>query len=129
MYNVVDYPIVVLNLCRFELLFAELEMNREELGIASYGASVTTMEEVFLRYVDEPKFIIMSINKQILTHQILMREDFGSRCASEDLRVFVNCVCVKSGCVVTSGRCGSNVSALGTTYTYTTAFFLESHKS
>lgn len=35
---------------RFELLFAELEMNREELGIASYGASVTTMEEVFLRY-------------------------------------------------------------------------------
>ncbi|XP_029293444.1 ATP-binding cassette sub-family A member 3 [Cottoperca gobio] len=34
---------------RFELLFAELEMNRKELGIASYGASVTTMEEVFLR--------------------------------------------------------------------------------
>ncbi|XP_072549037.1 phospholipid-transporting ATPase ABCA3 isoform X1 [Salminus brasiliensis] len=34
---------------RFELLFAELEMNREELGITSYGASVTTMEEVFLR--------------------------------------------------------------------------------
>ncbi|XP_054892052.1 phospholipid-transporting ATPase ABCA3 [Poeciliopsis prolifica] len=34
---------------RFELLFAELEMNKEELGIASYGASVTTMEEVFLR--------------------------------------------------------------------------------
>lgn len=25
-------------------------MNREELGIASYGASVTTMEEVFLRW-------------------------------------------------------------------------------
>lgn len=37
------------SLLRFELLFAELEMNREELGIASYGASVTTMEEVFLR--------------------------------------------------------------------------------
>ncbi|XP_066546484.1 phospholipid-transporting ATPase ABCA3 [Amia ocellicauda] len=34
---------------RFELLFAELEINREKLGIASYGASVTTMEEVFLR--------------------------------------------------------------------------------
>lgn len=38
---------------RFELLFAELEMNREELGIASYGASVTTMEEVFLRWVND----------------------------------------------------------------------------
>lgn len=37
------------HLHRFELLFAELEMNRDELGIASYGASVTTMEEVFLR--------------------------------------------------------------------------------
>ncbi|MGH0172914.1 UNVERIFIED_CONTAM: hypothetical protein FKN15_075079 [Acipenser sinensis] len=35
---------------RFELLFAELEMKRDELGIASYGASVTTMEEVFLRF-------------------------------------------------------------------------------
>lgn len=43
--------------CRFELLFAELEMNREELGIASYGASVTTMEEVFLRYLDRTKSI------------------------------------------------------------------------
>uniref|UniRef100_A0A8C9F1E8 ATP binding cassette subfamily A member 3 n=1 Tax=Pavo cristatus TaxID=9049 RepID=A0A8C9F1E8_PAVCR len=34
---------------RFEALFTELELKREELGIASYGASVTTMEEVFLR--------------------------------------------------------------------------------
>lgn len=34
---------------RFEALFTELELRREELGIASYGASVTTMEEVFLR--------------------------------------------------------------------------------
>lgn len=32
------------------MLFTELEQKREELGIASYGASVTTMEEVFLRY-------------------------------------------------------------------------------
>ncbi|XP_068100526.1 phospholipid-transporting ATPase ABCA3 [Hyperolius riggenbachi] len=34
---------------RFEPLFSELEHRRGELGIASYGASVTTMEEVFLR--------------------------------------------------------------------------------
>ncbi|XP_077172968.1 phospholipid-transporting ATPase ABCA3 [Paroedura picta] len=34
---------------RFEALFTELELRRDELGIASYGASVTTMEEVFLR--------------------------------------------------------------------------------
>lgn len=34
---------------RFQALFSELEMRREALGISSYGASVTTMEEVFLR--------------------------------------------------------------------------------
>ncbi|XP_036597538.1 ATP-binding cassette sub-family A member 3-like [Trichosurus vulpecula] len=34
---------------RFEALFTELEREEKELGIASYGISVTTMEEVFLR--------------------------------------------------------------------------------
>ncbi|KAM4697953.1 phospholipid-transporting ATPase ABCA3 [Rhinophrynus dorsalis] len=34
---------------RFEPLFSELELRHQELGISSYGASVTTMEEVFLR--------------------------------------------------------------------------------
>ena len=52
---------------RFELLFAELEMNREELGIASYGASVTTMEEVFLRWekydIGECVFVIFHISR------------------------------------------------------------------
>ena len=34
---------------QFEALFTELEEKKESLGIASYGASVTTMEEVFLK--------------------------------------------------------------------------------
>lgn len=34
---------------RFEGLFTKLEKQQKELGIASFGASVTTMEEVFLR--------------------------------------------------------------------------------
>ena len=34
---------------QFEVLFTDLEQHREELGINSYGASVTTMEEVFLK--------------------------------------------------------------------------------
>lgn len=46
----IRFPDALMFSVRFELLFAELEMNREELGIASYGASVTTMEEVFLRW-------------------------------------------------------------------------------
>ena len=33
----------------FPRLFDELERQKEDLGIASYGASVTTMEEVFLK--------------------------------------------------------------------------------
>ncbi|XP_068941040.1 phospholipid-transporting ATPase ABCA3-like [Petaurus breviceps papuanus] len=37
------------NAVRFEELFTELETNQEKLGISSYGASVTTMEEVFLK--------------------------------------------------------------------------------
>ena len=38
---------------KFEELFTELEKNRSQLGIASYGASVTTMEEVFLKVGEE----------------------------------------------------------------------------
>uniref|UniRef100_A0A8C8YCH4 ABC transporter domain-containing protein n=1 Tax=Panthera leo TaxID=9689 RepID=A0A8C8YCH4_PANLE len=34
---------------RFASLFTELEQRQVELGIASFGASVTTMEEVFIR--------------------------------------------------------------------------------
>jgi ATP-binding cassette subfamily A (ABC1) protein 3 len=34
---------------RFQELFTDLETNKSSLGISSYGASVTTMEEVFLR--------------------------------------------------------------------------------
>uniref|UniRef100_A0A8C2JZ56 ATP-binding cassette, sub-family A (ABC1), member 3b n=1 Tax=Cyprinus carpio TaxID=7962 RepID=A0A8C2JZ56_CYPCA len=51
---------------RFELLFAELEMNRDELGIASYGASVTTMEEVFLRYLTTRTQIMKNLHDIII---------------------------------------------------------------
>ena len=33
----------------FEHLFTQLELGKDELKIASFGVSVTTMEEVFLR--------------------------------------------------------------------------------
>ena len=33
---------------QFQYIFQELEMNRKSYGMSSYGASVTTMEEVFL---------------------------------------------------------------------------------
>jgi len=34
---------------KFEQLFADLEENQDSLGIGSFGVSVTTLEEVFLK--------------------------------------------------------------------------------
>ncbi len=34
----------------FPEMFEELERRKEELGIASYGCSITQMEEVFMKY-------------------------------------------------------------------------------
>ena len=36
---------------QFEALFTQLQNEQQQLGINSFGASVTTMEEVFLRLV------------------------------------------------------------------------------
>ena len=33
----------------FAAMFTELETKKDELGILGYGASVTTMEEVFMK--------------------------------------------------------------------------------
>jgi len=35
----------------FSQLFTELDKRKSELGIVSYGVSVTTMDEVFVRFV------------------------------------------------------------------------------
>ena len=35
---------------RFPAMFTELENRKEDLGISSFGVSVTTMEEVFIRW-------------------------------------------------------------------------------
>ena len=35
----------------FPQLFAELEESKDSMGILGFGASVTTMEEVFMKYV------------------------------------------------------------------------------
>uniref|UniRef100_A0A4W2G6L9 ATP-binding cassette sub-family A member 3-like n=1 Tax=Bos indicus x Bos taurus TaxID=30522 RepID=A0A4W2G6L9_BOBOX len=50
---------------RFKALFTEMEDRQEELGIASFGISITTMEEVFIR--------VSQSNNQIL--QTLKNED------------------------------------------------------
>ena len=36
----------------FEDMLSKLEKNKENLGLLSYGVSLTTMEEVFMKYVD-----------------------------------------------------------------------------
>jgi len=36
----------------FEAMLSKLEKNQNKLGLLSYGVSLTTMEEVFMKYVD-----------------------------------------------------------------------------
>ena len=36
----------------FENLFVDLEQNSDKLGVNAFGVSVTTMEEVFMKYLD-----------------------------------------------------------------------------
>ncbi|XP_044533338.1 phospholipid-transporting ATPase ABCA3-like, partial [Gracilinanus agilis] len=67
------------NISRFEALFEELEGRKEELGISSFGASVTTMEEVFLRV---SKFIdssmdLQNINRITSQSQSMERKDIN----------------------------------------------------
>uniref|UniRef100_A0A8C2JY49 ATP-binding cassette, sub-family A (ABC1), member 3b n=1 Tax=Cyprinus carpio TaxID=7962 RepID=A0A8C2JY49_CYPCA len=69
---------------RFELLFAELEMNRDELGIASYGASVTTMEEVFLRYLTTRTQIMKNL------HDIVYFTDSGTMISEDGSNIKLN---------------------------------------
>jgi len=41
----------------FSQLFTELDKNRDALGITSYGASVTTMDEVFIRWLYDLSYV------------------------------------------------------------------------
>nr|XP_058142277.1 phospholipid-transporting ATPase ABCA3-like [Dasypus novemcinctus] len=56
---------------RFEALFNDLDKKQEELGIASFGASVTTMEEVFLKVckLADSEMDIQAIRSLPLKHQ------------------------------------------------------------
>ena len=61
----------------FEHIFEELERNRKALGISSYGASVTTMEEVFIRVGEKvsPSLrrqpALFSLNQNVATQAAL----------------------------------------------------------
>ncbi|XP_005351233.2 ATP-binding cassette sub-family A member 3-like [Microtus ochrogaster] len=61
---------------RFEALFTELEKKQEALGIADFGASITTMEEVFLKVnkMAAPQRNIQDIKPYYLTYE-KMRQD------------------------------------------------------
>nr|XP_038957116.1 ATP-binding cassette sub-family A member 3-like isoform X9 [Rattus norvegicus] len=61
---------------RFETLFTELEMRQKALGIANFGASITTMEEVFLKVnkLAAPQRSIQTIQPYYLTYK-KMRQD------------------------------------------------------
>uniref|UniRef100_A0A4W2DPR4 ABC transporter domain-containing protein n=1 Tax=Bos indicus x Bos taurus TaxID=30522 RepID=A0A4W2DPR4_BOBOX len=56
---------------RFEALFNDLEMKKGELGVANFGASITTMEEVFLKVnkLADSEMEIQSIQSSLSTTQ------------------------------------------------------------
>ncbi|XP_051003132.1 phospholipid-transporting ATPase ABCA3-like [Acomys russatus] len=47
--NELSFILPKMYVSRFEALFTELELKQKALGIANFGASITTMEEVFLK--------------------------------------------------------------------------------
>lgn len=57
---------------QFEKLFTEIESRQEELGISSYGASVTTLEEVFIKVGEEAEH-------EENTHKELFRQLSGQK--------------------------------------------------
>ncbi|XP_076775121.1 phospholipid-transporting ATPase ABCA3-like isoform X2 [Arvicanthis niloticus] len=61
---------------RFETLFTELEMRQKTLGIANFGASITTMQEVFLKVnkLAAPQRSIQTMQPYYLTYK-KMRQD------------------------------------------------------
>lgn len=44
-----SYPLPDNESHKFKALFTDLENNKEELGVLSFGVSLTTLEEVFLK--------------------------------------------------------------------------------
>ncbi|KAL1774688.1 ATP-binding cassette sub-family A member 3-like [Sigmodon hispidus] len=56
---------------RFETLFTELETKQKTLGIANFGASITTMEEVFLKVnkLADPQRSVQSIKPYYMTYE------------------------------------------------------------
>ncbi|XP_037363345.1 phospholipid-transporting ATPase ABCA3-like isoform X2 [Talpa occidentalis] len=60
---------------RFEALFTDLENKQRELGIASFGASITTMEDVFLKVnmLAESQKDVESLQTPPLEHQRIRR--------------------------------------------------------
>ncbi|XP_072337423.1 phospholipid-transporting ATPase ABCA3 isoform X1 [Scyliorhinus torazame] len=80
---------------RFETLFTELEKKKNVLGIASYGASVTTMEEVFLRVgkLVDSSIDLQAINLPAIQYQHERRTSdwsIGEKTSLNDLMDFTD---------------------------------------
>ncbi|XP_055483673.1 phospholipid-transporting ATPase ABCA3-like [Psammomys obesus] len=62
---------------RFESLFTELELKQKALGIANFGASITTMEEVFLKVnrLAAPQSNVQSIKSYYTTYRNMIEDE------------------------------------------------------
>uniref|UniRef100_A0AAR2JFK1 ABC transporter domain-containing protein n=1 Tax=Pygocentrus nattereri TaxID=42514 RepID=A0AAR2JFK1_PYGNA len=84
----------------FASLFKELDLERERLGISSYGISDTTLEEIFLKVAEET-----GVDVETTGNLFIRRRD------SVSMNVTILCVCVclvdgeRSVCVNGKGSC------------------------
>ena len=68
----------------FETLFSYLEENKNELGISSYGASVTTLEEVFLRVKEEES---LQEDSESLSKKLYRQLSSKSNCKCSSIQI------------------------------------------
>lgn len=62
----ISYRLPAKDLSQFSKLFLEIDQSQNALGIDSYGISLTTLEEVFLRIGMEEKEV--SFNQLFMIH-------------------------------------------------------------
>ncbi|CAC5380658.1 ABCA3 [Mytilus coruscus] len=76
---------------KFEEMFTDIEENKAAYGIASYGASVTTMEEVFLRVGENRSIELPQLNGAVVTKDNV-RMDLSVNATGRDTPGFITVV-------------------------------------
>lgn len=69
---------------QFKKFFHDFDTNLDKLGVASYGISITTLEEVFLAVGDGRDFGEHNLEKEAVRKKILAAQGLETEAASDD---------------------------------------------